>query len=97
MDYVYQFRNAKKFSRETPGFCCRYETPSGYEVAYVKKPLREHEKPQDLSNVPGTPGVDYPIYHTVPDTSFSCEHVPIHPGMYANVETGCQVSKTFSN
>ncbi|XP_013140602.1 PREDICTED: uncharacterized protein LOC106104955 [Papilio polytes] len=21
---------------------------------------------------------------------FSCAHVPVHPGMYANVETGCQ-------
>ncbi|CAH0721432.1 unnamed protein product, partial [Brenthis ino] len=70
----------------------RYEPyPFQYEPRIVyKKPLREHEKPQDLRNVPGTPGVDYPIYHAVPETHFSCAHVPIHPGMYANVETGCQ-------
>lgn len=46
---------------------------------------------QDLSKVPGTPGVDYPIYHAVPETSFHCKDVPYAPGMYANVETGCQV------
>ncbi|KAJ8725247.1 hypothetical protein PYW07_016205 [Mythimna separata] len=66
-----------------------YETH--YEQAVVRpKPLREHEKPQDLRNVPGTPGVDFPIYHSVPETGFSCHHVPVRPGMYANVETGCQ-------
>jgi len=54
------------------------------------KPKKEHEKGQDLSKIPGTPGVDYPIYHSVPETSFSCHNVPAHPGMYANVETGCQ-------
>lgn len=59
------------------------------------KPLlrqAEKENQQDLSKVPGVPGVDYPLYHSVPPTSFSCEHVPALPGMYANVETGCQVS-----
>lgn len=65
-----------------------------YEQAVIReKPLREHEKPQDLRNVPGSPGIDYPIYHEVPETSFSCSKVPVHPGMYANVETGCQVRK----
>lgn len=46
----------------------RYE-PFGlqYEQAVVRKPLREHEKPQDLRNIPGTPGVDFPIYHAVPE------------------------------
>ncbi|CAF4853789.1 unnamed protein product [Pieris macdunnoughi] len=69
----------------------QYEDYPVYQQVY-KKPLREHEKPQDLRNVPGVPGVDYPIYHQVPETSFSCAHVPVHPGMYANVETGCQVT-----
>ncbi|XP_012265853.3 uncharacterized protein LOC105691740 [Athalia rosae] len=45
---------------------------------------------QDFSKIPGVPGVDYPIYHKVPETSFSCSNVPYAPGMYANVETGCQ-------
>ncbi|KAK7870847.1 hypothetical protein R5R35_014430 [Gryllus longicercus] len=53
-------------------------------------PVREAEKGQDLSKVPGTPGLDYPTYHEVPPTSFSCDHVPALPGIYANVETGCQ-------
>lgn len=58
-----------------------------------RKPLRQAEKEQqqDLSKVPGKPGIDYPLYHTVPETSFSCHHVPAIPGIYANVETGCQV------
>uniref|UniRef100_A0A1A9UG17 Chitin-binding type-2 domain-containing protein n=1 Tax=Glossina austeni TaxID=7395 RepID=A0A1A9UG17_GLOAU len=51
---------------------------------------RKKEEKQDLSKVPGVPGVDYPVYHEVPHTSFSCAHVPAVPGMYANLETGCQ-------
>lgn len=54
---------------------------------------KHKEEEQDFSKIPGTPGVDYPIYHEVPHTSFDCGHVPAVPGMYANVETGCQVSK----
>ncbi|XP_018397486.1 PREDICTED: uncharacterized protein LOC108775570 [Cyphomyrmex costatus] len=50
----------------------------------------ESKKDQDFSKIPGIPGIDYPLYHTVPPTSFSCAHVPVVPGMYANVETGCQ-------
>ncbi|XP_017888648.1 uncharacterized protein LOC108630095 [Ceratina calcarata] len=54
---------------------------------FIPKPEEER---QDLSKIPGIPGVDYPLYHTVPSTSFSCSRVPHVPGMYANVETGCQ-------
>ncbi|XP_037810130.1 uncharacterized protein LOC119602603 [Lucilia sericata] len=56
-------------------------------------PTEEHhhkQEKQDLNKIPGVPGVDYPVYHEVPHTSFSCAHVPATPGMYANVETGCQ-------
>ncbi|KAK6620891.1 hypothetical protein RUM43_011189 [Polyplax serrata] len=61
-------------------------------VVYKPKPLRlkEKEEQQDLNKIPGVPGVDYPVYHSVPETSFDCRHVPAVPGMYANVETGCQ-------
>ncbi|XP_014481873.1 PREDICTED: uncharacterized protein LOC106748142 [Dinoponera quadriceps] len=63
-------------------------------VAGFRRPIVvEEEKPkskQDFSKIPGIPGVDFPIYHTVPPTSFSCANVPVIPGMYANVETGCQ-------
>lgn len=48
------------------------------------------EPEQDLHKIPGIPGHDYPIYHEVPPTSFHCANVPAIPGMYANVETGCQ-------
>ncbi|XP_049313747.1 uncharacterized protein LOC105230120 [Bactrocera dorsalis] len=51
---------------------------------------RRREEKQDLSKIPGVPGVDYPIYHKVPPTNFHCANVPAVPGMYANVETGCQ-------
>ncbi|XP_017483472.1 PREDICTED: uncharacterized protein LOC108372315 [Rhagoletis zephyria] len=56
-------------------------------------PTEEHhrsEEKQDLTKIPGVPGVDYPIYHEVPHTNFHCANVPAVPGMYANIETGCQ-------
>ncbi|XP_014223690.1 uncharacterized protein LOC106650276 [Trichogramma pretiosum] len=52
---------------------------------------RKKEQKQDLAKIPGIPWQDYPLYHEIPQTSFSCAHVPAVPGMYANVETGCQV------
>ncbi|XP_044256722.1 uncharacterized protein LOC123006360 [Tribolium madens] len=67
----------------------KHQTYEGYAVA---PKLRQHEKEQqqDFSKIPGIPGKDYPLFHSVPPTSFSCKHVPAHPGIYANVETGCQ-------
>ncbi|GJQ84370.1 hypothetical protein Trydic_g3849 [Trypoxylus dichotomus] len=56
----------------------------------IKQKRRQQEEQQDLSKIPGVPGVDYPLYHRVPETHFSCHNVPVHPGIYANVETGCQ-------
>ncbi|XP_047103050.1 uncharacterized protein LOC124721936 [Schistocerca piceifrons] len=56
----------------------------------LKQRSSEREQQQDFSKIPGVPGVDYPIYHSVPPTSFHCGNVPFAPGMYANVETGCQ-------
>jgi hypothetical protein len=53
---------------------------------------RERDKGQDLSKVPGRAGIDYPIFHSVPETNFHCGNVPAVPGIYANIETGCQVS-----
>lgn len=70
-----------------------YHQPA-LRVAVLKKvPLRQKDKEQqqDFSKIPGVPGHDYPLYHEVPETSFSCDHVPFRPGMYANVETSCQV------
>ncbi|XP_070490860.1 U-scoloptoxin(01)-Er1a-like [Chironomus tepperi] len=58
-------------------------------VALAIKIVKEEEQ-QDFSKIPGIPGHDYPIYHEFPETSFDCHNVPFHPGMYANIETGCQ-------
>lgn len=56
---------------------------------YIERQYPKEEE-QDLHKIPGVPGHDYPIYHEVPETSFHCGNVPATPGMYANVETGCQ-------
>jgi hypothetical protein len=53
---------------------------------------KQEKNKQNLEKIPGIPWIDYPLYHEIPQTSFSCEHVPALPGMYANVETGCQVN-----
>ncbi|KAL1492663.1 hypothetical protein ABEB36_010888 [Hypothenemus hampei] len=66
------------------------EYNSGYLVAQPTIKKESSKDKQDLSKIPGIAGHDYPIYHKVPETRFSCEHVPALPGMYANVETGCQ-------
>lgn len=50
-----------------------------------KAALHGHEE------IVGRAGIDYPTYHEVPATHFSCHDVPVVPGMYANEETGCQV------
>ncbi|XP_064098894.1 uncharacterized protein LOC135210040 isoform X2 [Macrobrachium nipponense] len=39
--------------------------------------------------IPGTPGIDYPLYHTVPVTSFDCSTREFG-GYYADPETNCQ-------
>jgi len=43
-------------------------------------------------SVPGEPGLDYPIYASPPSTVFSC--VGREPGLYADIEAGCQAWHT---
>lgn len=43
------------------------------------------------STIPGSPGVDYALYQSVPETSFRCE-TQQSPGFYGDVEAQCQVS-----
>ena len=43
-----------------------------------------------MNAVPGTPGADYPIYASIPDTSFSCDG-QLEGGYYADSEAECQV------
>lgn len=40
-------------------------------------------------SIPGEPGVDYPIFSSVQETSFSCEG-RVFGGYYADVDMGCQ-------
>lgn len=61
----------------------------GDSTQYIERNNPKEEE-QDPHKIPGIPGHDYPIYHEVPHTSFHCANVPAVPGMYANVETGCQ-------
>lgn len=79
----------------------QYSQPQYEEVHYPHGPIivrrtdrdelhKSKKDEQHLENIPGAAGVDYPIYHSVPPTSFSCHNVPALPGMYANPETGCQ-------
>lgn len=56
--------------------------------------LKKKEEGQDFSKLFGVAGHDFPIYHEFPETSFDCASVPVHPGMYADVETACQVRET---
>jgi hypothetical protein len=68
---------------------------SNFALAVSKKAYEggdQHEQHHHEGGQPeGIPGHDFPNYHEFPHTSFDCAHVPVHPGMYANVETGCQV------
>merc|ERR1711970_1073955 len=41
-------------------------------------------------SIPGTPGVDYPVYAEVPDTGFSCDG-QVEGGKYADPAAECQV------
>lgn len=47
------------------------------------------------ANVPGVPGVDYPIYGYIPDTNFDCSKQQ-YPGFYSDMEVGCQVYHSCS-
>lgn len=87
---------------KAPATVAQYTPPQYEEIHYDHGPIivrrrdRDEKKKaagedqQNFENIPGSPGHDYPIYHSVPHTSFSCHNVPAVPGMYANPETGCQ-------
>ncbi|RWS31292.1 hypothetical protein B4U80_02472 [Leptotrombidium deliense] len=45
---------------------------------------------QRVTSRKGTPGQDYPIYHSIPKTSFDCARQP-KSGIYVDFETQCQV------
>lgn len=49
-----------------------------YDTQPVYKPVvkhhHHHEEEQNLHKIPGVPGYDYPVYHEVPHTSFTCSN-----------------------
>ncbi|XP_014259151.1 collagen alpha-1(I) chain-like [Cimex lectularius] len=50
----------------------------------------------DYSAIPGEPGIDYPIFSDIPQTSFRCEEQQ-WPGYYADVEARCQLFHICTN
>ena len=48
------------------------------------------------TNVPGNPGEDYPIFYTVPQTSFDCKQQQFSSGIYGDMEASCQVKISYS-
>lgn len=79
----FEKRPPKKVKQLQPNGPLLYSTPN-------EKYFNQHKEHQDLRNVPGYPGQDYPVFTEVPPTKFSCGDVPIRPGLYADTETGCQ-------
>ena len=42
-----------------------------------------------MNPIPGEAGVDYPVFNSVPDTSFDCT-AQENPGIYTDTEARCQ-------
>ncbi|ODM96078.1 hypothetical protein Ocin01_10594 [Orchesella cincta] len=43
----------------------------------------------DATSIPGTPGVDYPIFYEIPQTGFDCKNQR-YKGFFADIDTKCQ-------
>ena len=46
-----------------------------------------------MNPIPGEAGTDYPVYTEVPDTGFNCAQQPFLPGIYADIQADCQVTR----
>lgn len=44
------------------------------------------------TSTPGRPGIDYPTYFNIPQTSFNCS-TQRYKGFFGDPETNCQVKK----
>ncbi|XP_068241166.1 uncharacterized protein [Palaemon carinicauda] len=65
--------------------------PRGKSVSGHKPSTQRNDLVERYSAISeGIPGVDYPIYHRVPYTSFNCKDKR-PPGIYADEEAECQV------
>merc|ERR1711976_897591 len=54
------------------------------------EPEPYHEEHHNEHGVPGHACVDYPCLAEAPYTKFTCASAPFQPGMYADVDSGCQ-------
>ncbi|ODM89727.1 hypothetical protein Ocin01_16956 [Orchesella cincta] len=48
----------------------------------------------DATSIPGTPGVDYPIMHDIPQTGFDCDNQR-YKGFFADVDAKCQARQLY--
>ena len=46
-----------------------------------------------MNPIPGEAGTDYPVYTEVPDTGFNCAQQQFLPGIYADIQADCQVTR----
>ncbi|CAG5096009.1 Similar to U-scoloptoxin(01)-Cw1a (Cormocephalus westwoodi) [Cotesia congregata] len=68
----------------------KYYEPAVHDSFDIYDPYDEETDLSDYRiNVPGEPGVDYPSYTRIPQTSFTCERQ--FRGYYADEEAGCQL------
>ncbi|EEC00640.1 conserved hypothetical protein, partial [Ixodes scapularis] len=61
-----------------------------------RAPQFAYRTSSDVPGLPGLAGSDYPTYSEVPFTNFKCGE-QAYPGMYADVEAGCQVFHSCDN
>ena len=66
--------------------------PAYAPVPAYHEPEPYHEPHHNEHGVPGHACVDYPCLAEAPYTKFTCASAPFAPGMYADVDSGCQVS-----
>ena len=64
-------------------------TPLGVRLS-LEDMVRTAGEGVEMRPIPGEPGVDYPVWSSVPDTDFNCRQQE-YPGIYTDTESNCQV------
>ena len=64
-------------------------TPLGVRLS-LEDMVRNAGQDVEMRPIPGEPGVDYPVFSSVPDTDFNCVQQE-YPGIYTDVQSNCQV------
>lgn len=72
-----------------------YVPEPAYHPAPAYHPEPYHEPHHNEHGVPGYACKDYPCLAEAPYTTFTCASAPFAPGMYADVESGCQVRQLY--